>query len=368
MMRAWMLPMLLGSVDDAHRGEARERLDKWLRHLDPTFTRGAPDLPLALEAALAQGFKYAANRRQRHPDAYPGGRADLIRQAEAVLQQSRCWYAQLCLLQALCLWELPDSVSRYDDRDGSREPPRAIGRTTAVQTVERWLSMAGTVNRVPSPPGVNGDSPRRQLHPFVAEAGDLVALALETGQPERFLWVDEKGVTDNIGFRTGNSGAYCKHNLWIPPSVGWSTLDGRAQRLVADVLVMLNLIERDGLPEGVEERPTRAEQPGMQLPPCIRTNREPLRPDMPAGTAAPPTPGSACLPDCTFQLCPYPPRGSLPRSEIREPFCRQQQALLPGPWRRHLPRGLRRKTPQWVGMRVRELDRFWDVMAGRTRN
>lgn len=363
-MRAWMLPMLLSSVDDAHRDEARERLDKWLRHLDPKSTGGTPDLPLALEAALAQGFKYAANRRQRHPHAYPGGRADLIRQAETVLRQSRCWYAQLCLIQALCLWELPDRAVRYDDRDGSHEPPPAIGGTTAVQTVQRWLSMAGTVNRAP---GVNGDSPR-QLHPFVAEAGDLAALALETGQPERFLWVDEKGVTDNIGSRTGNGGAYRKHNLWIPPSVGWSTLDGRAQRLVADVLIMLNLIERDGHPDEVEERLVRAEQPGMQLPPCIRTDREPLRPDRPTGTLAPPTPGSACLPDCRFQLCPYPPRGCLPRSEIREPFCRQQQALLPGPVLRCLPRILHRKTPHWVGMRVRELDRFWDSMAGRTRH
>lgn len=71
-MRAWMLPMLLGSVDEAHRDEARERLTKWLRHLDPEFTGGAPDLPLALEAALAQGFKYAANRRHRHPHTYLG--------------------------------------------------------------------------------------------------------------------------------------------------------------------------------------------------------------------------------------------------------------------------------------------------------
>ncbi|MFE6173270.1 NACHT domain-containing protein [Streptomyces sp. NPDC056464] len=92
-MRAWMIPMLLGSVDEAHRDEARERLTKWLRHLDPKATGGAPDLPLALEAALAQGFKYAANRRIRHPQAYTGGRADLIRQAETVLRQSRCWYA-----------------------------------------------------------------------------------------------------------------------------------------------------------------------------------------------------------------------------------------------------------------------------------
>ncbi|MFJ8534606.1 NACHT domain-containing protein [Streptomyces sp. NPDC093591] len=378
-MRAWLIPMLLGSVDEAHRDEARERLTKWLRHLDPKATGGVPDLPLALEAALAQGFKYAANRRKRHPHAYPDGRADLIRQAETVLQQSRCWYSQLILLQALCLWELPDSVSTHErreqatagkdgDRDGGREPARTMSGATAVQTVERWLSMAGTVNRAPGHPGAHGDSPRRSLHPFVAEAGDLVALALETGQPERFLWIDEKGVADNIGARTGNPEGYRKHNLWIPPSVGWSTLDARAQRLVADMMVMLNLIDRDGHPDEVEERMARAEQPGMPLPPCIRSDRAPLRPELRAGISDPPAPGTSCLPDCKFQLCPYPPRGCVPRGEIREPFCRQQQALLPGRVRRWLPRGVRRKTPQWVSMRVRELDDFWDAMARRTRD
>ncbi|AEY91610.1 hypothetical protein SHJG_6343 [Streptomyces hygroscopicus subsp. jinggangensis 5008] len=379
MMRAWMLPMLLGSVDDAHREEARGRLTKWLRHLDPKDTYGTPDLPLPLEAALAQGFKFAANRRKRHPYSYPGSRADLIRQAETVLQQSRCWYTQVTLLQALCLWELPDSVGRHeqdadsavwreDDADGSCEPSGVIGGSNAVQTVQRWLSMAGTVNAAPGWPGGDGDAPRQVLHPFVAEAGDLVAMALETGRPERFLWIDEKTVTDNVGSRTGNNRGYRKHNLWIPPSAGWSTLDGRAQRLVADVLIMLNLIERDGYPGEVEERMLRAERPGMPLPPCIATNREPLRPDLRPGTSAPPPPGSACLPDCKFQLCPYPPRGGVPRGEIREPFCRQQQVLLPGPIRRKLPRTVHRKTPPWVSMRVRELDGFWDAMAGRTRD
>ncbi|MFK0103948.1 ATP-binding protein [Streptomyces sp. NPDC091217] len=378
-MRAWTLPMLLGSVDEVHRDEARERLAKWLRHLDLKCTGGTPDLPLPLEAALAQGFKYAANRRQRHPHTYPGGRIDLIRQAETVLQQSRCWYAQLSLLQALCLWELADMAAGCDRQgyatpgpnggpaDGSR-PVQPRGGATAVQTVERWLSMAGTESAAPGQPGENGDQVRRRLHPFVAETGDLVALALETGQPERFLWIDEKGVADNIGARAEHPGGYRKDNLWIPPSVGWSTLDPRAQHLVADVLVMLNLIERDGHPDEVEERMARAEQLGTPLPPCIRTNREPLRPGLRIGTSTPPAPGSACPPDCRFRLCPYPPRGWLPRGEIREPFCRQQQALLPGRVRRWFPRLLHRRTPPWVRMRVRELDRFWDAMAGRTRD
>ncbi|MEU5524970.1 ATP-binding protein [Streptomyces sp. NPDC047860] len=387
-MRAWMVPMLLGSVSEGHRDEAQQRLMRWLRHLDPRWLRrnapkGAPDLPLSLENALAQGFKYAANRRRRHPHTYPGGRTYLIRHAETMLQQTRCWYAQLSLLHALCLWELPDSITRSEHRgedvapvwDGQgdfRELSKGYRGTTAVQSVERWLSMAGTDQATPQHTTGNSTVPRQRLHPFVAEAGDLVALALETRRPERYLWIDEMGVVANIGSRTGGPQHYRKHGLWIPPSVGWGTLDGRAQRLVADVLVMLNLIERDGHPDEVEDRLdrcSRVEQaPDSPLPPCITTDRAPLHSELTVGTLAPPAPGDTCLPTCRFQFCPYPPRGTQSRAEILEPFCRQQQAMLPGRFRRNLPRLFRRKTPYWVGMRVRELDQFWDAMANRTRS
>ncbi|MER7582283.1 ATP-binding protein [Kitasatospora sp. NPDC097691] len=396
-MRAWMIPMLLGSVSDGHRDEARNRLEKWLRHLDP---ERSDLLPLSLENALAQGFKYAANRRKRHPDTYPGGRDDLIRQAETVLQQARCWYSQICLLQALCLWELPDSIARSEpdggaaaahsdggkssngsngsngrngsnggngrnggkDGNGAAERPESGSGMTAVQTVGRWLSMAGSAWD-----GESGGAPPPRLHPFVAEAGDLVALALQTREPDRFVWIDEKGVVDNIGSRSNGSQHYRKHNLWIPPSVGWTNLDGRTQRLIADVLVMLNLIERDGFPDEVEDRLKRSHQPGMTLPPCVTRDRAPLHPELTAGTSDPPAPGTTCLPTCKFQFCPYPPQGTQLRAEIGEPFCRQQQALLPGRVRRRLPRVFRRKTPSWVGMPVLELHRFWDDMAERTR-
>ncbi|MGP3980414.1 NACHT domain-containing protein [Streptomyces sp. KR80] len=380
-MRAWLIPMLLGSVSDGHRDEARQRLMKWLRHLDPKHTGGTPDLPLSLENALAQGFKYAANRRKRHPHTYHGGRTDLIRHAETMLQQTRCWYSQLSLLQALCLWELPDSIARdehgrkaaaaqWDGHDGAREATGGYRGTTAVQTVERWLSMAGSARATAAPAARDGAEPRKKepLHPFIAEAGDLVALALETRRPERYIWIDEKGIADNIGSRTGGPQHYRKHNLWIPPSVGWSTLDWRAQRLVADVLVMMNLIERDGQPDEVEDRLDHANQQSTPLPPCITTDRTPLHPKLTVGTSDPPAPGTTCLPTCKFKFCPYPPRGTQPRTEIREPFCRQQQALLPGRVRRRFPRTIRRKTPHWVSMRVRELHQFWEAMADRTRS
>ncbi|GAA3372021.1 hypothetical protein GCM10020367_25310 [Streptomyces sannanensis] len=382
-MRAWMIPMLLGSVTDGHRDEARTRLMKWLGHLDPERSGGTPDLPLSLENALAQGFKHAANRRKRHPHTYQGGRVDLIRHAETMLQQTRCWYSQLSLLHALCLWELPDSIARVeqggdaevpqgDGSDGvpvpAGAPEPSQGCATAVPTVKRWLSMVGTVHAAALHAAGGGAAPRQRLHPFIAEAGDLIALALETRRPERFIWIDEKGVVDNIGARTSGPQHYRKHNLWIPPSVGWSSLDGRAQRLVADVLVMLNLIERDGRPDEVEDRLGRSNQPGMTLPPCVTRDRAPLHPELTVGTSDPPAPGSTCLPACKFKYCPYPPRGTQPRAEIREPFCRQQQALLPGRVRRCFPRLFQRKTPHWVGMPVRELHDFWEAMARRTRS
>ncbi|WP_372406030.1 ATP-binding protein [Streptomyces luteireticuli] len=358
-MRAWMIPMLLGSVSDELREDARVRLTLWLRHLDPAEP---VDLPLSLENALAQGFKYAANRRERHPLAVPGGRKELIRHAETMLRRSRCWYTQLILLQALCLWELPDTAAADRGDDGTRTRP-----ANAVQTVRRWLSTAGTEHASAVRVAGNGAGPRTPLHPFVAEAGDLAALALETRRPERFLWIDEKGVADNIGSRNSGPQLHRKHHLWIPPSVGWSTLDARAQRLAADVLVMLNLIERDGQPDEVQDRLGRSQQANAQLPPCMTTDRTPLAPRLRTGTSVPPMPGSGCLPSCRFQLCPYPPRGARLRAELREPFCRQQQALLPGRLTRHLPRGRHRKTPNWVGMRVTELDDFWDKMAQRLR-
>ncbi|MEU4847957.1 ATP-binding protein [Streptomyces gilvosporeus] len=380
-MRAWMIPMLLGSVGDGHRSEARQRLMQWLRHLDPEQSAGTPDLPISLENALAKGFKFAANRRKRHPHTYEGGRADLIWHAETMLQQTRCWYSQLSLLHALCLWELPDSIahdeqrcdaaaSQRDGRHDALEPSEGYRGTTAVQTVERWLSMAGTAHASASQAAGDGAAPQLPLHPFIAEAGDLVALALETGRPEGFIWIDEQGVVDNIGSRTSGPRQYRKHNLWIPPSVGWSTLDGRAQHLIADVMVMLTLIERDGRqPDEVDARLNRSAQPIMPLPPCITTDRTALHPELTDGTSAPPTPGTTCLPTSKFKLCPYPPHGThLLRAEIREPFCRQQQALLPGPVRRRFPRVFRRKTPHWVGMRVRELDQFWEAMADRMRS
>ncbi|MEU1665602.1 ATP-binding protein [Streptomyces sparsogenes] len=391
-MRAWLLPALVGSVSEKYRDEAEERLGIWLQHLVPTannqnplMPRAAlrePDLPLSLEIALARGFKNAANLRRGHPNAYPETRAYLVRQAEKMLTCSRHWYAQLSLLHALCLWELPDSMGRAPTRGAAkrhwRHPTRPSppvpsedgdstpqGATDPVRAVTRWLSMAGTAHRTTLPTGTDPERHTdKLLHPFVAEAGDLVTLALETGHPERFIWIDESRAIDNVGSTPADPDRYRKHNLWIAPSVGWSTLHPRAQRLVADVLVMLNLSERPGNPDEAEERLSRANKD--TLPPCLTRDRGPLHPERSVGRPDLDQPGSTCLSTCPFRLCPYPPKSGETQTEMEEPFCRQQQALLRSRYRWRPP-AISRRTAPWVSIPVRELRDFWEEMANRNR-
>ncbi|MFC7988028.1 ATP-binding protein [Streptomyces pilosus] len=364
-LRAWLVPMYVASVSVKYRDETKERLDLWLRHLTTTAGgagtgppppgAGEPDLPLSMENAMAQGFKNAANRRRRHPDAYEESRAHLMKQAERMLVSSRSWYSQLSLLHALCLWELPDTAGRTD------APAALAASVEPVRAVTRWLTIAGTA-RAGRPDGHGAGG--RMLHPFVAEAGDLVTLALETGHPEQFLWIDEHGAVGNVGSTPADPERYRKHNLWIAPSSGWTSLHPRAQRLLADALIMLNLTEREGSPDDIEERLERANK--NTLPPCLTHDRGPLHPERSVGRVDRDEPGSTCLPTCTFRLCPYPPKARRTQKEIDEPFCRQQQALLHSRHRWHLPAVTRRTAP-WVSIPVRELHAFWEVMAHRKR-
>jgi hypothetical protein len=145
---------------------------------------------------------------------------------------------------------------------------------------------------------------RGREHPVVAEARDLAILALRTRQPERFIWIDESAVVTKIGGRAPTSNAVRKHNLWIPASVGWSALHPRAQKLVADVLLLLNLIEREGDPVKRNERMNRANRD--DLPPCLKAS---------VGTSSP-----------RRRLAPYPPKGIQPyRVELSQAFCRRQR-------------------------------------------
>jgi NACHT domain len=346
-MSAWVAPMLAGSVSTpASRklvSHARDDLTQWLRHITQG---GEEDLPISLEIALAQGFKYAANRRPGHSDPHREARMYLAEHALEMLKSARYWFSQLTLIQALGLLNLPE---------GEKQPGRSSGgKPDAI--VWHWFEVAGRERRNQGAPAAPAGS-----HPFVREAAELVIEALKTGRPQRYCWIDESGVIGQVGSRRLSRGSpRRRHRLWIPPSAGWTALDGRAQRLVADVLLLLNLADRG---EQASERDRRLERSRRHdLPPCITTHRSVLDPGRTVGTALSSAPGTNCLDDCVFELCPYPPKGGQPRGEMSEAFCRRQQRLLrPGPGERG-----KRKAP-WQQMRAAELSEFWADMASRAR-
>ena len=353
-MCAWLIPMLLASVsNDADRHSAKSFLVEWLAWVrsDSPDDRKCP-LSLTVETALSQGFKAAANRRARHFATCPEARVILAEQAEELLGQASFWYSQLTLIQALTLWALADSSVSTPSRDV------AGVRASPTRRVDRWLSIATS----------GTDAGRNRLHPFVRETAELAVKALVTGRPERYLWIDESGVISKVGSHPSDPSQPRMHNLWIPPSTGWTALDRRAQQLVADVLLLLNLAER-GEPDEHERYLRRANQDG--LPPCLIGDRTTMRPDLSVARPGMSNPGSSCADGCAFGLCPYPPRGTPQRQELAEAFCRRQQTLLShrpthwfgrgsAPWQRNaLPRRQR--------ARQRDLRIFWKTMADRKR-
>jgi hypothetical protein len=345
---AWLIPLLVGSVVDL-KGEARRELRRWLGLVGhDEADRARPGLPLWLEMALAQGFKYAANRRSQHPNTSVEARVFLAEQATDMLGKARFWFTQLTLIQALCLWEIPEPDKQHGDGTHSVPGGRSRGRSKASghgsnpeAIVGRWLELAGSRD-----------------HPFVAEAGKLAVRALQTHRPQRFLWIDESGVVSKVGSRAARGSSYRQHNLWVPPSTGWAALDPRAQQLVADVLLMLNLAERGREPTEIEQRLKRVHR--ADLPPCISYDRDPLDPRRTVGGVAT-APGSNCKDGCPFGLCPYPPNGEQQyRAELSEAFCRRQQTLLSGSWTQMNP-------AKWQSVPRRNLTRFWEHMGDRAR-
>jgi hypothetical protein len=352
--------MLVGSIggrgssaaDRLLAEHAREDLGQWLRHITPDGRRhGEQDLPIALEIALAQGFKYAANRRPGQPDLLRESRMFLAEQALEMLKSARYWYSQLTLIHALTLLNLSQTKQPWD-KYGAR--PEAI--------VEHWVNVAGRErpdsdrvdrNRAPGK--------RHEPHPFVAETAQLCVLALKTERPQRYLWIDEGGVVGQVGSRNlSKMEQQRRHRLWIPPSAGWSALNARAQQLVADVLLVRNLAERGDLPLDRERRLRRSNR--EDLPPCLTHFREALEPGLTVGTAVSIVPGVSCVDGCVFELCPYPPKGGQPRVEMSEAFCRRQLTLLD----RSLRHPLTRQAP-WQEMTVGQLRNFWTEMADRAR-
>jgi hypothetical protein len=190
-----------------------------------------------------------------------------------MLKRSRFWFTHLTLLHALCLWTLRSEEDEVPLRGSHGSQPEAI--------VQQWLSIAGSKNAE----GAAG----RVEHPFVEEAGRLVALAFKEQAPEKYIWIDESGVTGIIGSHAPGPRARRKHNLWLPPSTGWSMLDPRAQRLVADVLLLLNLAERGDRAEDHDRRLGFTDR--TELPLCPTADRSFLDPGRPIGAAGSGAPG-----------------------------------------------------------------------------
>jgi NACHT domain-containing protein len=351
---AWLAPMLVGSVgakgssqaDKSLAEQAQADLDRWLRHIGKYGRRpGEDDLPITLEIAVAQGFKYAANLRSAHSDAQSEVRMRLAEQALEMLKGTEYWFSQLTLIQALCLLSLSEQS----------EHPAGKQDTDPEAIVKHWLDVAGRESTDRNPhTGVPGEP-----HPFVREAAQLAVLALKTSHPQRYMWIDESGVVGQVGSRRTSEGeTYRKHRLWIPPSAGWTALNGRAQQLVADVLLLLNLAERGDQPRDSERRLNRSNR--HDLPPCITRYRPALSPGLTVGTATSVAPGIGCVDGCAFELCPYPPKGTQPRVEMSEAFCRRQQTLL-------TRTSLNRRKAPWQEMRRGQLIDFWAEMADRAR-
>ncbi|MBT2489699.1 NACHT domain-containing protein [Streptomyces sp. ISL-96] len=336
-MCAWLVPLLVGSVTThRHQNTPYEFLEGWVRRVGAPDGAGAPALDLTVEVALAQGFKYAANRRHRHPHARPEAREYLSGQAWDMLKRTRFWFTRLTLLHALTLWALPDGVTVTQPAHGHGSDP--------AEQVRQWLAL---------PDG-------EPQHPFVEAAAELCVWAMETRQPERFLWIDESGVAAHVGSQTAPQGEARKHHLWIPPSTGWSSLHPRAQQLLADVLLLLNLAERGDWPKDRLRRLQHTNRP--DLPPCLTRDRGPLDPGRTVVRTAASQAGSNCRDDCAFELCPYPPKGlDSHRVELSEAFCRAQSTQL--------SRSLFRRQARWQRRTdVTELRRFWERMGERAQN
>jgi len=354
-MRAWLLPMLVDSAAmTGHSGSPWNDLEKLISDATKaTQSRGAGEppgeIPLAngerygLGLALAQGFKYAANRRLS-PQSNQEGREFLIKQAEELLKQSTFWYTRLTLLQALTLWALPDDVTGPHQIRGSGANPKG--------QVKEWLAL---------PEGQNE-------HPLVKAAGKLAVRALQTRRPERFLWIDDADMASRIGTEVSAPGVPRFHNLWIPPSTGWSSLDPAAQQLLADVLLLVLLGERGYRPKDLFRVFERTSPKSPKLPSCLSRDRSRLDPVRAVDAAA--QPGDNCADDCGMKMCPYPGKAEKGlRLEFNEIFCLHQRDML----RAWQPRSwfylrFRRESHWQRKVPVTGLRRFWDEMGERARD
>ncbi|PTA44055.1 ATP-binding protein [Micromonospora sp. RP3T] len=346
-LRGWLLPLLhLSTVNDtesdaseeARRQRSGAALQPWLAALRGSGPGGAA-LPITAEMALAQGFRLAANTRRLPVGRQQWDRSFLVEKAEHALRHSRFWYSHLVLIQALTLLSLPDDPTTPVPRRGRGANPYGM--------VQHWISSAGAA--------VHGRE-RCTAHPFVLEVGRLCVLTLLTRRPERFCWVDERETASRVGSCSASALVRREQRLWIPDSMGWSILDRRAQRLLADIMLLLNLADRGETSAEREERLGRADR--CDLPPCLTNDRSAMQPMRTAREDQRTDPGATCLDDCAFRLCPLPSRGEHLPHELDQNFCARQSDLA-------TLRYITQARAPWQNGDRRSLRRFWRQMAER---
>ncbi|MFE9693637.1 NACHT domain-containing protein [Micromonospora sp. NPDC005806] len=338
-LRTWIAPSLFLFAEGADapgepdwRGVARETLRRWVHRLATDATDGAR----VYELTLAQGFRLAANCR-----TYPVHRSILIEEAEKALRYSRFWYSHLVLLQALTLLALPRDPSETLRERGRGSDPRGL--------VTFWTSIAGGGHRAPQPGSGTA-------HPLVLEVADLCVEALTDRHPERYCWVDEREIVGRVGAASPQPGVRRMQDSWLPPSHGWAVLEPRAQRLLADVMLLLNLADRGQDNAERARRLSRASR--AELPPCLTIDRSAMRVTLSRRQAHDVQPGSTCIDDCPFRLCPLPPKGDELPYQMDEAFCAHQIDLV-GHWFRAPGRA------DWQAVNREELRTFWREMSER---
>ncbi|WP_141722182.1 hypothetical protein [Micromonospora haikouensis] len=346
-LRGWVVPLLyLSTVEDAGSevpGELRERqsraaLAEWLGEL-AAHEPGHRSMSITSEMALAQGFRLAANMRRLPVGRPHWDRSFLIEKAEFALRNSRFWYSHLALIQALTLLSLPDDPLEPVPRRGRGSNPYGL--------VQQWIHAAGRA--VPGRERCVG-------HPFVFEVGRLCTYALLTRMPERYCWIDEREIASRVGSCSGSAYVRSEQRLWVPDSMGWSELNRRAQRLIADIMLLLNLADRGDTLAAREERLARADR--CDLPPCLTNDRSAMQPSRTLHASDRCDPGATCLDDCDFRLCPLPTRGERMPHEMDQNFCARQRDLAT------LRYVFEARAP-WQNANRRSLRRFWQQMSER---
>jgi hypothetical protein len=220
--------------------------------------------PPGVEASLAQGFKFAADRT--------GATGEGEERALDLLESCRFWYSVVVLLHAVTL-------------------RRIHGGYTQAARLE----------------DVVGRLALEAEHPFVRRAAALSARVLDACRRDmdeasllacRMIWLDETYAV------VGDGG----------------DLDDDAAELVADIAITANLTEARGAPDTYRSEVLRKAYLRTDLPACLREpgGRERL---LAHGNG---TRQANC---CAHGLCPYPVGAAVGRGELGEAFCHHMAEL-----------------------------------------